>query len=143
MPTDDPGAEGRVRPSPPGVERPRLTYLPVDAPLEPADVAELCERLEALLATTDGEVGCDVGSLADPDATTIDALARLQLTAIRLGRRVRVCHACDRLEELLGLVGLCEILLSDASGGEAGRQPEEREQPLRVEEERDGGDPPV
>ena len=78
---------------------------------------------------------CDVGSLA-PDAVTIDALARLQLTARRLGGEVRLRHASSELQELLDFVGLRDVLR-----GEAGWQPEEREQRVGVEEEREFDDP--
>lgn len=84
---------------------------------------------------------CDVAALADPDLGTVDALARLQLTAQRCGRRVRLQHACVELRGLLDLTGLSEVVagLSLEPRGE----PEEREPALRVEEERDPGDPPV
>ena len=78
---------------------------------------------------------CDVGALA-PDAVTIDALARLQLTARRLGREVRLRHASSELQELLAFVGLREVLRVEARG-----QPEEREQRIGVEEEREFDDP--
>ena len=78
---------------------------------------------------------CDVGSLA-PDAVTIDALARLQLTARRLGGEVRLRHASSELQELLDFVGLRAVLRV-----EAGWQPEEREQRVGVEEEREFDDP--
>jgi hypothetical protein len=53
---------------------------------------------------------CDVGAVVAPDLDTIDDLARLQLTARRIGRRVRLLHACRELEELLALVGLTKIM---------------------------------
>ena len=87
---------------------------------------------------------CDVGSIVDPDAVTVDALARLQLTARRLGRQIRVEHASPALRELLALMGLSGVVpLSEPSGLEARRQTEEREQRGSVEEERDSADPAV
>jgi hypothetical protein len=77
---------------------------------------------------------CDVSELA-PDAMSIDALARLQLGARRLGVEIRLRHASHELVDLLGLVGLREVL-----GVEAGREAEEREQRVGVEEEREFDD---
>jgi ABC-type transporter Mla MlaB component len=52
---------------------------------------------------------CDVRD-ADPDAATVDALARLQLAARRQGCEVRLRRASDELRELLGFMGLAEVL---------------------------------
>ena len=78
---------------------------------------------------------CDVGALA-PDAVAVDILARLQLRARRLGLEIRLRHASSELQELLAFVGLCDVLRV-----EAGRQAEQREQRLGVEEERELDDP--
>jgi hypothetical protein len=87
-------------------------------------------------------VVCDVGALADPDAVTIDALARLQLTARRLGYQLRLHDACSELLELLTLAGLRDVLpCGGMSGLEPGGQTEERKQARRVEEEANPGDP--
>ena len=53
---------------------------------------------------------CDVTLLTDPDCATVDALARLELGARRLGRRIRLRGASPRLRELLQLAGLSEIV---------------------------------
>lgn len=82
-----------------------------------------------------GTVVCDVGSL-DPDVSSIDVLARIQLGARRLGVEVRLLRLSSELRELLELAGLAAVL-----GVEPGRQPEEREQPLGVEEKRELADP--
>jgi len=66
-----------------------------------------------------------------PDLGTVDALARLQLAGRRLGFEVRLVAPTEELLELLELAGLVEVL----------RQPEEREEALGVEEERELGDP--
>jgi hypothetical protein len=63
---------------------------------------------------------------------TVDALARIRLAGRRLGFEVRVVPSPDLLE-LIELCGLVEVL----------RQPEQREEPLGVEEERQLGDPPA
>lgn len=99
------------------------------------------------------EVVLDVDDLVDPDCATVDALARLQLEAGRLGRRIVLRGASPALRELIGLAGLGSVLpclggpptattpTDAASGVEPRREPEEREQPRGVEEERDRGDP--
>lgn len=111
-------------------------------------IPALCERARRLLEGCDaGPVACDVGALAEPDGVTIDALARLQLTARRLGHRVELRRACGELEDLLTLTGLLDVLTCGgapvASAVEAWREPELREQVLRVEEEADPRDPTV
>jgi len=72
-------------------------------------------------------------------------LARLQLTALRSGRRIRLRNACGELHDLLALVGLVELLPvvgpEERSDLEPLRLAEQREQLRRVEEERDPGDP--
>jgi ABC-type transporter Mla MlaB component len=122
-----------------------IIVLVVSGTLTLGDIPAICERARALLVDCDAEqVVCDVGALEAPDAVAIDVLARLQLTAGRLGRRIRLDRACDELEELLELMGLGEVLpCGPSSGIEARGQPEEREQALRVEEEADPGDPAV
>ena len=97
--------------------------------IERADVDGLCERVRLLLANSNARlVVCDVGTLTKPDAATIEALARLQLTARRLGSQVRLRHACDALQDLLALVGLSEVVpVSAPSGIEPRRQAEHRE----------------
>ena len=78
---------------------------------------------------------CDVGSIA-PDATTVDALARLQLNARRLGQEVRLSHVSSELRELLDFVGLGEVLRVEPGG-----QAKEWEQRVGIEEERELDDP--
>jgi hypothetical protein len=81
------------------------------------------------------EIICDAGTLA-PDATSVDALARLQLSAKREGRALRVCGASSELQQLLAFCGLAAVL-----GLEASRQAEQREERGGVEEERHLDDP--
>jgi hypothetical protein len=80
-------------------------------------------------------IACDVSTLA-PNAASVDTLARLQLAARRLGLELRLRHVSSDLQELLAFVGLRDVLRV-----EAGRQAEEREQRLGVEEERELDDP--
>jgi hypothetical protein len=87
----------------------------------------------------------DVDSLTRPDLALIDALARLQLAARRLGGTIRIRNASKDLEGLLALAGLDQVLPAcPGLGGERGREAEQREQlPVEVDEERDVADPPV
>jgi hypothetical protein len=84
---------------------------------------------------------CDVGGIRDPDLGTVEALARLQLTARRLGRRMRIQGACGPLRDLLSLIGLEDFVPCSDPLIEPGWQAEEREPPLRVQEEADPADP--
>jgi ABC-type transporter Mla MlaB component len=117
--------------------------LGVDGPIARDDIRPLCERARGLLESGPARrLICDVGAVAAPDAVTIDALARLQLTARRLGREMALQHASGELRELLDFVGLSgAIRLSEPSRLEARRQAEEREERRRVQEERDPADP--
>jgi hypothetical protein len=58
---------------------------------------------------------CDVASLA-PDAAAIDTLARLQLTARRVGLELRLRHASSELQDLLAFAGLRDVLRLEAGG---------------------------
>jgi hypothetical protein len=136
-------------------EESRTTLRALRPPLEPstivlviggsiarADIEALCERARVLLESSDATVVlCDVGALVDPDAEVVDALARLQLTARRLGRQIRLLHACDELQDLLALMGLGDVLpLCAELTLEPRGQPEQREQARGVEEEADPDD---
>jgi ABC-type transporter Mla MlaB component len=117
--------------------------LVIAGPVTCADVPGLCARIAALLDAGGGArvVICVVAALGRPDAGTVGALARLQLTARRLGGRIRLRHASPELRELLSFLGLDEVV--PVLVVEAGREPEEREHPLGVEERVEPGDPPV
>lgn len=84
-------------------------------------------------------VGLDVSWITEPDARTLDALARLELVAARHGLRISYENATPALQALLSFSGLASLLVR--SGLEAGRQAEEREPAGGVEEEGDPGDP--
>lgn len=84
----------------------------------------------------------DVSMIADPDCGTVDALARIQLAARRLGQSVLLLGAPPRLVELVEMAGLADVLPAvPRSGVEVGREAEEGEEASRVEEEGDPGDP--
>ena len=112
-----------------------------------ATLRELEARLSTLLAGTAGhDVLCDVGCLPIDDASVIDALARLQLTAHRYGARIVLANVPPQLHDLLELAGLCDIVgaCPEPPAGsvvEAERQAEEREPALGIEEEGDAADP--
>jgi hypothetical protein len=78
---------------------------------------------------------CDLRSVV-PDGTALDALARLHLNARRLGLELLLRNASNELLELIAFAGLDEVLRVELEG-----QPEEREERLRVEEERELDDP--
>jgi hypothetical protein len=80
-------------------------------------------------------LGCQVGAL-EADAATLDLLARLQLSARRLGIEVHLLDASPELRELIAFAGLTYALRVEVE-----RQPEEREEPLGVEEEGQLDDP--
>ncbi|MGH2683155.1 MAG: STAS domain-containing protein [Actinomycetota bacterium] len=127
-----------VRPPP----EPTTIVVVMSAPIAREDVAGLCERFRVLLEGSPADqIVCDVEALVAPDAVTVDVLARLQLTARRLGRWVRVRHACGELQDLLALMGLGDAVpLCGTSAVEARGQTEQREQPIGVEEESDPAD---
>ena len=71
------------------------------------------DRVCALLRATRPEVAlCDAHGV-EPDAVTVDALARLQLAASRTGCRVVLRHASDDLLELVAFMGLADVLGDD------------------------------
>jgi len=73
------------------------------------------------------------------DLAVVDTLARLALAERRRGRELRLDTVPDALRELLVLTGLDGVLLRV----EPGRKPEEREDPVGVEEEGELDDPPL
>jgi hypothetical protein len=79
----------------------------------------------------------DAAGLA-PDATSVDFLARLQLLARRAGAELSLRRTSAELVSLLVLAGLADVL-----GAEPGGEIEEREERLRVEEERELADQPA
>jgi hypothetical protein len=118
--------------------RPTTVDFAVAAPIARADVPALCRNVAALLEAAGADVAlCDVASLP-ADAVAVDALARIQLAVRRMGCRLVLRHPADELCDLLAFVGLAAPL-----GIEPGRQAEEREQRVGVEEERELGDPPA
>jgi len=98
-----------------------------------------------VVAVLDGDIEVVVGRLADarPDLALVDALARLQLSARRLGCSIRLRNPSPDLLDLLDLVGLADLVVG---GGDlsldTGREAEGGEH-LGVQEVVPGGDPPA
>lgn len=95
-----------------GVYQPmvRTITFAVEGPIAREDLAGLSGRICALLERGRPEIAfCDVGGI-EPDAVTVEALARLQLAARRYGCRVRLVHASEELLELVGFMGLRDVL---------------------------------
>jgi anti-anti-sigma regulatory factor len=108
----------------------------VPAVLSPDAVTELCERVRAFVESrATMPVVCDVRAITAPDATALDALARVQLVARRAGVPVGLRNPPEVLRDLLEIAGLASVVERD-------RQIEQREQP-RVDEEVHPGDQPV
>lgn len=113
----------------------------IHGPIARADLPGLCERVGALLSASGAGVAvCDVGAIGEVDAVTVDALARLALAARRQGAALQLVNVPAALRELIDFAGLSEVL-APGSGGQPRRQPEQRKQPLGVEEEGQLTDP--
>ena len=121
-----------------GASERRTIVLRIAGPIDRADVPGLCAQLGGLVGgDAPRVVVCDVDALVEPDVVTVETLARLQLTARRLGCELQLRRTSAELQELLGFMGLQEVLLRL----EVGRQSEEWEERLGVEEERELDDP--
>jgi len=83
------------------------------------------------MSATPTRIVCDVTELGPPGLGTVGALARLALEAKRLGLDLRIADAPRELRELIAFAGLDGVLSVEVGG-----QPEQREQALGVEEER-------
>jgi ABC-type transporter Mla MlaB component len=89
---------------------PRTVAFAIWGPIRREDLPGLCERVCALLGDAGVRVAlCDVAGV-EPDAVTVDALARLQLGARRHGCTVRLRNASDDLRRLVELMGLSDVL---------------------------------
>ena len=89
---------------------PSTIAFAIYGPIVLTDMPGLCERVCTLLERSDAGVAlCDVSGV-EPDAVTVDALARLQLAAQRHGCKVRLRHASSDLLELVALMGLRDVL---------------------------------
>lgn len=88
---------------------PHEVAFAIRGPITRGDLPGLCDRVCGLLGARGSVVACDVHGV-EPDAVTVDALARLQLAARRRGCEVRLRHASEPLLELVELMGLSHVL---------------------------------
>ena len=88
---------------------PQTVALALGGPIRRADLRALGTHVSALLDESDAAlVLCDVTN-AEPDAVTIDALARVSLAAKRHGCKLCVRGASRELIALLDSIGLREL----------------------------------
>ena len=93
-----------------GASGPHTVAFAIRGPIGRADLPGLCDRVCTLLSGSDADLAlCDVCQV-EPDAVTVDALARLQLAARRLGCTVRLRGASVALRELVEFMGLEDVL---------------------------------
>ena len=89
----------------------RSVVLVIHGVVTPDAVSELCTRVRALLADPAIDVlTCDLSGVVDPDAAALEALARMQLTARRMGRSIRLRHVRPEMRALLALSGLSDVV---------------------------------
>jgi ABC-type transporter Mla MlaB component len=89
---------------------PQAMAFAIGGPIERSDLPGLCDRVCALLQATGADVLlCDVNGV-EPDAVTVEALARLQLAVRRRGCQVRLRSASDELLSLVAFMGLGDVL---------------------------------
>ncbi len=91
---------------------PHEVAFAIRGPLSRGDLPGLCDRACALLQRAGSLVACDVACAA-PDAVTVDALARLQLAALRHGCCVRLLNPSAGLLDLVELMGLTHVLAGE------------------------------
>ena len=90
---------------------PRAIAFTIHGPIERADLPGLCDRVCALLQRARPEIAyCEVGGI-DPDAVTVDALARLQLAGKRRACQIRLRGASDERPELVAFMGLADVIV--------------------------------
>ena len=90
---------------------PRAIAFTIHGPIERADLPGLCDRVCALLQRARPEIAyCEVGGI-DPDAVTVDALARLQLAGKRRACQIRLRGASDELRALVAFMGLADVFV--------------------------------
>ena len=89
---------------------PQTIAFAIWGPIARDDLPGLTERVCGLLRGSGAALAlCDVTGV-EPDAVTVDALARLQLAAGRLGCTVRLRNTSAGLRELVALMGLEDVL---------------------------------
>ncbi|BAL90397.1 hypothetical protein AMIS_51770 [Actinoplanes missouriensis 431] len=90
------------------------TIFPVGTGVGRAEIPALCAALAALLHGREpGVVLCEMAGPGRPGIATVEALARLRLTAQRYGWQLRVRGMTTELHRLIGLLGLTAVLPAD------------------------------
>ncbi|MGH3137099.1 MAG: STAS domain-containing protein [Gaiellaceae bacterium] len=89
---------------------PHTVDFAISGPITRSDLPGLCARVCSVLTRSGAELAICRVTGVDPDAVTVDALARLQLAAKRTGCQIRLCNASDELLELVALMGLTDVL---------------------------------
>jgi anti-anti-sigma regulatory factor len=88
---------------------PRAVVVEIGDRIDRADIPSLCARVRLALEGSDAAlVVCDVAALSHPDCVAADALARVQLTARRLGCGLRLRGVSPELRALLCFIGLSD-----------------------------------
>jgi ABC-type transporter Mla MlaB component len=91
---------------------PRMLVFAIHGPIARSDLPGLCDRVCTLFAASGAQIArCDVQGV-EPDAVTVDALARLQLAARRHRCKVHLVNASRELLELVSFMGLADVLRS-------------------------------
>ena len=87
--------------------------LVIHGPIARSDLPGLSERVCAVLCAPGPDVvRCDVTDV-EPDAVTVDALARLELAAKRHGRGIVLVGASLPLMLLVRMMGLDDVLTAN------------------------------
>ena len=89
---------------------PETLAFAIHGPITRADLPGLCDRVCALLTASPADVADGAVDGVEPDAVTVDALARLQLAAGRRGCQIRLRGASPALLELLTFMGLSDVV---------------------------------
>ena len=98
---------------------PHEVAFAIRGPIDRSDLQGLCDRVCGLLGGAGSVMACDVAGV-EPNAVTVDALARLQLAARRRGCVVRLRNASTALLDLVGMMGLTNVLAANPGFETAG-----------------------
>ena len=129
-----------IRPAPDA----RSILLVIGGRIERRDAQALADLVRDLLDDCGASLAiCDVGMVHEPGAAAVDLICRIRLITRRLGVELEVRAASAEFGELLFLMGLSDVVPVARSGVGVERQPEKRDHPRGVKEERDPADPPV
>jgi ABC-type transporter Mla MlaB component len=103
------------------LDAPRTLELAVQGPITRSDLPGITARVCSLLEASTADIAvCDVRGV-EPDAVTVDALARLQLAARRHRCRVILRNASAELLDLVAFMGLEDVLAPMPRAAQEGR----------------------